>query len=124
MAGVQSTEDMLRVLNHLVGESVAEFQVLGVNSLKSVRPSPDDLAGARITGVSAAERILTLRIGAFITSVDLQRTGRVQWLVTAEPARIGHTSLPTARLILQSGSGLDFTEPAKTKRISVTINAA
>jgi hypothetical protein len=123
MAGVQTTDELLQVLDRLVGESVAQFQVLGVNSLKSVVPSPSDLVGSKVLSVSAAERHLTLEIGPFTASVDLQRTGRLQWLDAAEPAQIGHPSLPTIRLILESGAGLDFSEPAKTKRISVKIMA-
>jgi hypothetical protein len=123
MAGVQSTDDLLQVLRRLVGESIAQFQVLGVNSLKSVVPSPADLVGSKIVSVSATDRLLTLEIGPFTAAVDLQRTGRLQWLDEAEPAQIGHPSLPTVRLILESGAGLDFSEPAKTKRISVKIMA-
>ncbi|NMM22394.1 MAG: hypothetical protein HHJ11_02635 [Phycicoccus sp.] len=123
MADTQSTEDILTILNRLVGESVVELQVLGVNSLKSVAPSPADLAGLTITAVSVAERILAVGIEAFSATVDLQRTGRLYWLERAEPARVERQSLPTLRLILQSGAGLDFSEPAKTKRISVTIRA-
>lgn len=123
MAGIQTTEDIVLVLNRLVGESIAQLQVLGVNSLKSVIPSPADLSGRTITTVSAADRTLTIEIGDLKALIDLQRTGRLQWLGRAEPARIGLPSMPTLRLILESGAGLDFSEPAKTKRISVTIMA-
>lgn len=123
MADVQSTDEVLRTLNRLVGESVAQLQVLGVNSLKSVEPSPSDLIGSKITAVAATDRILTMNVGIYTASVALERTGRLQWLERAEPAQIGDPSLPTIRLILQSGTGLDFSEPAKTKRISVKIVA-
>lgn len=122
MAALQSTDEVLRTLNRLVGESVAQLQVLSVNGLKSVEPSPSDLVGSKITAVSATERVLTMDIGIYTASVDLQRTGRVLWLDRAEPAQVGGPSLPTIRLILQSGAGLDFREPARTKRISVEIN--
>lgn len=123
MPDAQSTEDLLNVLNRVVGESVAQLQVLGVNSLKSVTPSPPDLVGLEITGVAAVERIVTMAMGTCTVTVDLQRVGRVQWLDEAEPAQIGRPALPTLRLLLRSGAGLDFSEPAKTKRIAVTICA-
>jgi len=123
MAGAQSTEVLLNLLSRLVGDSVAELQVLGVNSLKSVTPSPSDLVGSEITAVAVAERIVSVEMGSFTATVDLQRTGRLQWLNRAEPARFGRPALPTLRLLLASGAGLDFSEPAKTKRIAVTICA-
>ena len=123
MVEAQSTDEVLELLMLLVGETVAELQVLGINSLKSVVPSPADLIGQPITGVSADNRLATLQMGALTATVDLQRTGKVHWLDAAERARIGRTALPTLRLILASGAGMDFSEPAKTKRISVQIRA-
>lgn len=123
MGDTWSTEDLLSVLNRLVGESVAQLQVLGINSLKSVTPSPSDLVGSEITSVGVADRVVTVAMGAFAATVDLQRTGRLAWLDNAEPAQIGRPSLPTIRLLLRSGAGLDFIEPAKTKRIAVTLRA-
>lgn len=121
MAETRSNEDLLRVLNRLVGESVDQLQVLGINSLKSVAPSPTDLVGSEIAGVEVADRVVSLAIGPFVATIDLQRTGRLTWLDNAEPAQIGRAALPTIRLLLKSGAGLDFSEPAKTKRITVTL---
>lgn len=124
MATTQSTEDIILVLNRLVGESIVQLQVLGVNSLKSVAPSPADLVGRTITAVAVDDRSLTIEIGDLRAVIDLQRTGRLRWRDRAEPARIGSPGLPTLRLLLESGAGLDFSEPARTKRISVTISSA
>jgi hypothetical protein len=123
MAAIQPTELQLGLLNRLLGERIAELQVMGVNSLKSVTPPLSDLVGLEITGVSVTERLVTIGMGSFTATIDLQRTGRLQWLDRAEPAQIGRPGLPTLRLLLQSGAGLDFNEPAKTKRIAVTIRA-
>lgn len=123
MADTRPSDDLFIVLNRLVGETVAQLQVLGINSLKSVTPFPSDLAGSEVTGVEVADRVVTLAMGAFAATVDLQRTGRLAWLDDAEPAQIGRPSLPTIRLLLRSGAGLDFIEPAKTKRIAVTLRA-
>lgn len=124
MADTRSSEDdLLGVPNRLIGETVAELQILGINSLKSVTPSPLDLAGLKITEVSVTGRTLDIRMGAHAATVDLERTGRLVWLDNAQPAQVGSRALPTARLLLRSGAGLDFTEPAKTKRITVTLRA-
>ena len=124
MADTRSTEEhLLHVLDRLVGHSVAQLQILGINSLKSVTPSPSDLVGSQITTVAVEDRLLTIRMGSFAATIDLQRTGRLSWLDSAQPAQVGRPSLPTIRLLLQSGAALDFNEPAKTKRITVTLSA-
>lgn len=124
MADPQSTQTILTVLQRVVGESVEELQVLGVNSLKSLTPTPQDLAGATITDVAANGRSVTIELGDLSVFIDLQRTGRLTWLDEAGPAQIGRPGLPTIRMLLQSGSALDFTEPAKTKRISIALSAS
>jgi hypothetical protein len=59
---------------------------------------------------------------AYEIRVDLQRTGRVTWLKGANAWELSSgVPLPTVRLLLDDGSGLDFTEPAKTKRITVSL---
>lgn len=122
MVAVQSTDEMLELLGRLLGQSVGGLQVLGVNSLKSVAPTPGDLVGQAITAVGVAGRVITLQTSDLAVAIDLQRVGRLTWHMSGERLRIGQASLPTARLILADGGGLDFTEPAKTKRISVTIS--
>lgn len=124
MADPQSPQAILTVLRRVVGESVEQLQVLGVNSLKSVTPAPQDLTGATITAAAVNGRSVTIELGDLSVSIDLQRTGRLVWLDEAVPAQIGRPGLPTIRLLLQSGSALDFAEPARTKRISITLNAA
>lgn len=121
MSAAQPTEVLLDLLNRLVGDEVAELQVTGVNSLKSVTPSPSDLVGLEVTRVAVAERIVTIEMETYTATVDLQRVGRLKWLDVAERAQVGRAALPTLRLLLRSGAGLDFSEPGKTKRISVTI---
>ena len=98
--------------------------MLGINSLKSLVPMPDALTGQRITGTAVAERMVTVHTATLSITFDLQRTGRLVWLDSAEPYRlVAGASRPTVRLILADGSGLDLTEPAKTKRITVALAA-
>lgn len=124
MATTQSPEDLTAILGNLVGEEIAQLQVLGINSLKSIAPSPADLVGRRVTTATAVDRIVTIEAGDVRAQIDLQRTGRLVWLDRATPARLGAPSLPTLRLLLASGAGLDFSESARTKRVSVTISHA
>lgn len=122
MVATQSQQEIREVLDRLLGETISELQVLGINSLKSVTPTPADLTGFKIEAATADERVLELRTRAHSVMVDLQRTGRLVWLAGAPIGVVGPTARPTVRLLLASGCGVDFTEPAKTKRIAVRID--
>lgn len=124
MPAAQSPHEIRDILDRLVGRTITELHVFGINSLKSVTPTPADLTGARIDAVSVEDRMLELRTQAYTVAVDLQRTGRLVWFSEPPSAVVGPVSRPTVRVLLQSGNGVDFTEPAKTKRISVKIARA
>lgn len=122
MRDPQSSDEISDILARLVGRTVAEFCVFGINSLKSVAPTPAALAGTEIVGTSVRDRILELRTHSYLAQIDLQRAGRLIWLDTLPSAAAGVGSRPTVRLLTQDGRGIDFAEPAKTKRISVRIS--
>jgi hypothetical protein len=124
MATIQTSDQMRGILFRLNDETIVSLQVLGVNSLKSLSPGPDALAGENVESVVVVERTVTMTTGHYQVVFDLQRTGRLVWLDDARPysANVG-TPRPTVRLILANGHGLDLLEPAKTKRIAVTISA-
>jgi hypothetical protein len=121
MATIQSTEEILKLLRRLVGGTISELQVLGINSLKSVTPSPADVVGSEIADVAVRGRSIDIQAGGYTISVDLQRTGKVRWLASAEPVSVSAPSRPTIRLLLEDRAGIDFTEPSKTKRITAAI---
>jgi hypothetical protein len=120
---VQSPREIDELLaSHLVGRSIRQLQVLGVNSLKTVSPHPDVLVGAEVRSAHCEDRIITISTSAHKVRIDLQRTGRLAWLSIAEAWRASSRApLPSVRLLLDDGTGLDLTEPAKTKRISVSL---
>lgn len=108
--------------DQLVGRSIRQLQVLGVNSLKTISPSVDELFGEQVQSARCEERVIAIWTPSYEIRVDLQRTGRVTWLKSADPWQLSSgMPLPTVRLLLDDGSGLDFTEPAKTKRVAVTL---
>jgi hypothetical protein len=123
MPSVQSMREIESLLaERLVGRSIRQLQVLGVNSLKTVTPSPADLDGERVVGANCNERIIVISTTTFEIRVDLQRAGRVNWLKRADAWQLSSgVPLPTVRLLLDDSAGLDFTEPAKTKRITVSL---
>jgi hypothetical protein len=123
MPSVQSPREIDDLLaRHLVGRSIRNLQVLGVNSLKTVTPHPDALVGAEVRSAHCTDRVVTISTAAHTVRIDLQRTGRIAWLKDADlwQASSGARQ-PSARLLLDDGTGLDLTEPAKTKRISVSL---
>jgi len=123
MPSVQSPSEINDLLaTQLVGRSIRQLQVLGVNSLKTISPSADELVGEQVNGARCEERIVGISTSCYEIRVDLQRTGRVTWLESAVAWQMSSgVPLPTVRLLLDDGSGLDFTEPAKTKRVAVSL---
>jgi len=123
MGTVQTPDEIQAILTHLEGQEIAALQVLGINSLKSLSPMPHALEGELIESSAVEDRQFTVVTTRHEIAVDLQRTGRLVWLVTAGPyvMTVG-SSRPTVRLVLRSGQGLDLMEPAKTKRITVTVS--
>lgn len=123
MPSVQSPREIDDLLaDQLVGRSIRQLQVLGVNSLKTIAPSVDELVGEQVQSARCEERVIAIWTTGYEIRLDLQRTGRVTWLKSADPWQLSSgVPLPTVRLLLDDGSGLDFTEPAKTKRVAVTL---
>lgn len=122
MAVYQSPDEVLAILRRLHGHEIAALQVLGINTLKSVSPLPEALVGETVTGSEVAGRTFRIVTAHYEVTIDLQRTGKVVWLDTAQPyGLVPGSARPTARLLLAGGIGFDLTEPAKTKRITVTL---
>lgn len=120
---VQSPPEIDDLLaGQLVGRSIRQLQVLGVNSLKTITPSADALAGEQVRSARCEERVIVISTTAYEVRIDLQRTGRVTWLKSADVWQVSSAvSLPSVRLLLDDGTGLDFAEPTRTKRISVSL---
>lgn len=118
---MQTTDEIASTMERLHGKRIALLQVLGINSLKSLTPPVETLVGDTVEGSEVAERILALQTSSHLVTFDLQRTGKVVWLGSAEPFRIGVGPMPTVRLITDDGA-VDLTEPAKTKRITVVVD--
>ncbi|SOE65834.1 hypothetical protein SAMN05446589_2760 [Streptomyces sp. OV198] len=124
MATIQSPAEIMTLLERLTGQKIAALQVLGINSLKTFSPPPEALMGEAVTAVSVLDRTVSIDTDSHVISFDLQRTGRVVPLENAEAyASVAGVNRPTVRLLMADGSGLDLSEPARTKRITVTITA-
>ena len=123
MSTIQTTDEIKSLLARLEGETVALLQVLGINSLKSMTTMPWALEGEPVTSTLVDDRQVVVITSGHRVVFDLQRTGKLVWLTGATPyVQAPGAVRPTVRLILAGGQGLDLTEPAKTKRITVTIS--
>ena len=120
---VQSPREIDDLLaGQLVGRSIRQLQVLGVNSLKTVTPSTDALVGKQVRRARCEDRVIVILTTSHKIRIDLQRTGRVSCLVSADVWQVSSgVPLPSIRLLLDDGTGVDFTEPAKTKRITISL---
>jgi hypothetical protein len=109
----------------LVGRVVVAFQVYGINSLKTAAPTPESLAGATVTSVEVAAdaRRLTIVTNTTSVAITLERVG--YWVLKpgTKGWSVGDGPAPTARLLLDGSEYLDFSEPSKTKRITVRLDA-
>lgn len=124
MATIQSPSEITILLERLTGQKIAALQVLGINSLKTFSPPPEALVGEAVTGVGVLDRTISIDTVSHVISFDLQRTGRVVPLENAEAyTTVAGGNRPTVRLLMADGSGLDLSEPARTKRITVAIVA-
>lgn len=123
---VQSPAELDRLLaDVLVGRRLSDLQIVGINALKTVEPPITALPGSTVTAASVDKRRLEITAGNYVVRIDLQRTGRVVPTdATGRWTPRDGTSAPTVRLLLTDGAALDFTEPAKTKRITVAITPA
>jgi hypothetical protein len=116
--------DLKALRDHLVGKEVSALHIYGINSLKSVDPRPDQLTGDVIRDIRGAmdDRGLEISLGRHTIAIDLARTGTIVLLSKAQPWTASRGSgPPTACLILTDGTGIEFKEPARTKRITFSI---
>jgi len=105
-----------------VGRAVRDLTVLAINALKTLDPPLSALVDRRIIGVEIDDQDrLVIHLDDLDLTVNLERTGRLAWTDSCAPWTPRDGARPTARLLLDDGSGIDFKEPAKTKRIAFTI---
>ncbi|MEV4630463.1 hypothetical protein AB0J90_29785 [Micromonospora sp. NPDC049523] len=118
------SQDVQKVRERVAGKKIGSFRVYGINSLKTLDPPLDALVGDQVVDLLAKDDVRRVELVCLdhIIDIDLARTGRLTALGEAgawSPA--GGGSMPTGRLIFDDGTGLDFKEPAKTKRVTFAV---
>jgi formamidopyrimidine-DNA glycosylase len=126
MALLREQAEMLELLEaKVVGRTIRDFEVLGINALKTFEPPVAAACGDEVVGVSF-DPTGRLRISCrhLTIQIDFARTGGLEYsaaLTKWRPA--GKAIPPTGRLLLADGDGIDFKEPARTKRITFALEA-
>jgi formamidopyrimidine-DNA glycosylase len=117
---VQALADDLRT--RLEDRAVARLDVVAFSALKTFSPPPSALQGLFVSGVSRHGKFLDIAVDELHLVVHLARGGWIRWRdeLPSVPARPGKGPL-AARLALDDGSGLDFTEAGTQKRLAIYV---
>lgn len=118
----QAVLDLVRA--EAIGHVVNVLEVYGINSLKSVVPPISEVRGRSVDAAhfDSEARLVLLLAGDLVLRINLERTGGLTVVRTTQVWTPGATGTPpTARLLLQTGRGLDFREPGRTKRITFDL---
>lgn len=105
----------------LIGQTIQTVQVLSPNALTQVLDL-HILEGLVVTDAVCMNGFAVLSTTTSTLRIDLQRTGKAAWVEDSNPWQAGSGPRPTIRFVTSEGS-LDFVEPARTKRIRLTLEA-
>ncbi len=106
----------------LDGRAVARLDLVAFSALKTFDPPATALHGLFINRVSRRGKFLDIAVDDLHLVVHLARAGWIRWKdqMPPEPARPGKGPL-AARLVLDDGSGLDFTEAGTKKGLAMYV---
>ncbi|MDQ3484064.1 MAG: Fpg/Nei family DNA glycosylase [Actinomycetota bacterium] len=106
----------------LEGRAVARLDIVALAALKTFDPPPGALSGLFVDSVSRHGKFLDIAVDDLHLVVHLARAGWVRWRAELPdtPPRRGKSPL-AARLLLDDGSGLDFTEAGTRKSLSLYV---
>ena len=106
----------------LEGRAVARLDVVALAALKTFDPAPGALSGLFVDSVSRHGKFLDIAVDDLHLVVHLARAGWVRWRdqLPDTPPRRGKSPL-AARLLLDDGSGLDFTEAGTRKSLALYV---
>jgi len=106
----------------LADRAIARLDIVAFSALKTFDPSVSALNGLFIEGVSRHGKFLDIAVDELHVCVHLARGGWIRWKdeLPSIPARPGKGPL-AARLMLDDGSGLDFTEAGTKKGLAIYV---
>ncbi len=106
----------------LTGHAIDRLQVLQFAALKTFYPPVEAVRGLTITGVSRVGKYLVIVAGDLHVVVHLARAGWLRWF-DALPANAGRPGKGpvAARLVLDDGTGITFTEAGTKKGLAIWV---
>lgn len=118
-------ESLRRFLaDRMVGRTISRIDVVAINALKTVDPSPETLYALPVRAVDRHGKFLDIDAGRAHLVIHLARAGWLRWSeeLPAIAPRPGRGPL-AARIHLDDGSGFDLTEAGTQKKLAIHVVA-
>ena len=104
----------------LLGQTLQRLDVLGLALLKTVEPTPADLAGRRVEGIERlGKRLVLVLSGEYFAVMHLMVAGRLRWLA---PNKKAPARLAQAVFVFEHGM-LVLTEAGRRRRARLHLVA-
>ncbi|WP_203337607.1 Fpg/Nei family DNA glycosylase [Nocardioides limicola] len=109
--------------DRLDGRAIVAVQLAAFSALKTYDPPLSALEGALVDGVRRHGKFLDIEAAGLHLVMHLARAGWIRWRdeVPAAPPRPSNKSPLAARIVLDSGAGLDVTEAGTKKSLAVYV---
>src|SRR5687768_5761160 len=103
--------------------AVARVDIAAFSALKTYDPPLSALSGALVDDVQRHGKFLDVEAAGLHLVVHLSRAGWIRWRdeVPSLPPKPSVKSPLAARVVLDSGSGLDITEAGTQKRLAIYV---
>ncbi len=107
----------------LAGRAVVRVEIVAFSCLKTYDPPITALSGGLVDGVTRHGKFLDLDVGGTHLVLHLAKAGWVRWReeLPKTPARPSNKSPLAARIVLDTGAGLDITEAGTRKSLALYV---
>jgi formamidopyrimidine-DNA glycosylase len=107
----------------LTDRAIVRVDIVAISCLKTYDPPVSALTGALVDGVTRHGKFLDIDAGGTHLVLHLAKAGWVRWRdeVPQLPARPSSKSPLAARIVLDSGAGLDVTEAGTRKSLALYV---
>jgi formamidopyrimidine-DNA glycosylase len=107
----------------LADHAIARVDLAAFSALKTFDPPLTALHGSFVESVTRHGKFLDIAAGGLHLVLHLSRAGWVRWRdeVPATPPKPSNKSPIAARVVLDSGAGLDITEAGTQKRLALYV---
>jgi formamidopyrimidine-DNA glycosylase len=124
MPELPEVEALVHDLRHRLAErAIVRVDIAAISALKTYDPPLSALDGTLVDGVQRHGKFLDISASGLHLVVHLSRAGWIRWRdeVPALPPKPSTKSPLAARVVLDSGAGLDITEAGTQKRLAIYV---